>query len=139
MSQLLAMATHSRRLLSTHVVSGESLSELLVVHLDGLDLGGDVRGGEVDDHAGLDDTGLDTSDGNRTDTSDLVNILEGETEGLVRGADGGLDGVDGLEEGESLGDTGLGLLGPSLVPGHAEKGKGGRRRTGQHCRAMHAR
>lgn len=38
------------------VVTGDTLGELLVVHLDGLDLGGDTSGGEGNDHTGLDDT-----------------------------------------------------------------------------------
>ena len=79
------------------VVTGETLLELLVVHLDGLHLSGDVRGSERDDHAGLDDTSLDTTDGHRANTTDLVDILEGKTEGLVGGTDRGLDGVDGVE------------------------------------------
>ena len=103
----------------TDVVTGDTLLELLVVHLDGLDLSGDVGGRESDDHASLDDTSLDTADGHRTDTTDLVDILEGETEGLVRGTDGGLDSIDGIEEGLALDDTSLGLLGPALVPRHA--------------------
>jgi len=88
------------------------------MHLDGLDLSGDVGGGEGDDHTGLDDTGLDTTDGNCSDTTDLVDILEGKTEGLVGGACWGLDGINGLEKGLTLGGTSLGLLGPSLEPGH---------------------
>ena len=98
------------------VVTGKTLGELLVVHLDGLDFSGDTSGGEGDDHAGLDHTGLNTTDGNRADTADLVDILEGKTEGLVGGTAGGVDGVNGLEEGLA-GDLGLGLLLPSLVPG----------------------
>ena len=98
------------------VVTGDTLGELLVVHLDGLDFSGDTSGGEGDDHAGLDHTGLNTTDGNRADTADLVDILEGKTEGLVGGTAGGVDGVNGLEEGLA-GDLGLGLLLPSLVPG----------------------
>ena len=98
------------------VVTGVTLLELLVVHLDGLDFSGDTSGGEGDDHAGLDHTGLNTTDGNRADTADLVDILEGRTEGLVGGTAGGVDGVNGLEEGLA-GDLGLGLLLPSLVPG----------------------
>ena len=91
-----------------------------MVHLDGLDFSGDVGGGEGDDHSGLDDTSLNTTDGHCSDTTDLVDILEGETEGLVGGTDGGLDGIDGVEEGLALGGTGLGLTSPALVPGHAE-------------------
>ena len=105
------------------VVTGETLSHLLVVHLDGLDLSGDVRGGEGDDHAGLDDTGLDTADGHSADTGDLVDVLEGETEGLLGGTRWGLDGVDGLKEGLAAGLAGCGLLVPALVPGSVGGGE----------------
>ena len=47
----------------SNVVSGDSLRERLVVHLDGLDFSGDVLRGEGDDHAWLDDASLHTSDG----------------------------------------------------------------------------
>jgi hypothetical protein len=99
-----------------NVVTGKTLGKLLVVHLDGLDFSGDTSGGEGDDHAGLDHTSLNTTDGNRADTTNLVDILEGKTEGLVGRTAGGVDGVNGLEEGLA-GDLGLGLLLPSLVPG----------------------
>jgi hypothetical protein len=98
------------------VVTGNTLSKLLVVHLDGLDLSGDTSGGEGDDHTGLDDTSLDTTDGNRANTANLVDILEGKAERLVGGTCGGVDGVDGLEEGLTS-RLGLGLLLPTLVPG----------------------
>ena len=48
----------------------------------------------------------------------LVDVLERESEGLVGRSDRGLNGVDGLQKGLTLGGTGLGLLGPTLVPGH---------------------
>jgi len=99
------------------VVTGDALRKLLVVHLDGLDFSGDVGGSEGDNHAGLEDTGLDTADGHSSNAADLVDILEGKTEGLVRRALGHLDGVDGLEEGLAGGLAGLGLLLPALVPG----------------------
>lgn len=35
-----------------------------------------------DDHTRGDGTGLNTTDGHRSNTTDLVNILEGKTEGL---------------------------------------------------------
>jgi len=89
------------------------------MHFDGLDFSGDVGRSKVDDHAGLDDTSLNTTDGHCADTTDLVDILEGETEGLVGGTDRGLDGIDGIEKGLTLNNTSLGLLGPALVPGHA--------------------
>lgn len=103
------------------VVTGVALLELLVMHFDGLDFGGDVGGSEGDDHTGLDDTSLNTTDRDCADTADLVDILEGKTEGLVGGSRWGLDTVDGVEEGLALDDTGLGLTRPSLVPRHAKK------------------
>ena len=66
--------------------------------------------------ANLDDTGLDTADGNRANTADLVHVLERKTEGLVGRASRLVDSVDGLQEGLA-GGLGLGLFLPSLVPG----------------------
>lgn len=90
----------------------------MTYHLDGLHFSSDVGRSESNNHTSLDDTGLDSADGHCADTTDLVDILERETEGLVGGSRGGLDGVDSLEEGLTLGRTSLGLLGPALVPGH---------------------
>ena len=65
-----------------NVVSGDSLGEGLVVHLHRLDLSGQHVGGEGDHHAGLDDTGLNTTHGDCSNSSDFVNILG---EATVRG------------------------------------------------------
>ena len=66
-------------------------------------------------HASLDNTSLDTSDGNRTDTTNLVHILEGKTERLVGRTGWGIDGIDGFQK--SLASAlGLGLFLPPLVP-----------------------
>jgi len=100
----------------TNVVSWETLDKLLVVHLDGLDFSGDTSWGEGDDHTGLDDTGLDTSDWHRANTTNLVNILERKTEGLVCWAGRWVDGINGFEKSLSGRLSGLGLLLPSLVP-----------------------
>ena len=101
----------------SNVVTWDTLGELFVMHLDGLDFSGDVGGGEGDDHTGLDDTSLNTTDGNRANTRDLVDILERETEGLIGRTGWGVDGIDGLEKGLASGLAGLGLLLPALVPG----------------------
>ena len=53
------------------------------MHLDGLDLSGKTGRTEAASNSGLDDTGLHASDGDSTDTTDLVHILQGQTEGLV--------------------------------------------------------
>jgi len=89
-----------------NVVSGLGLLELLVVHLDGLDFGGNAAGGEQAGHAGGQDTGLDTADRYRADTADLVHVLEGQAEGLLRLAGRGLDLIE------------LALEGVALPPGH---------------------
>lgn len=99
------------------VVTRVALSELLVVHFNGLDFSGDVGRSKGDDHTGLKNTSLNTADGNSSNTTNLVHILEGKTEGLVGGTLGGLNGVDGLEQGLSGGLASLGLLFPTLVPG----------------------
>ena len=57
------------------VVAGDGLGQGLVVHLDGLDLGGEGDGGEGDDLAGLDHSSLNTTDGHCANATNLVNIL----------------------------------------------------------------
>ena len=99
-----------------NVVTWNTLGELFVVHFDGLDFSSDVGRSEGDDHTGLDDTGLDTTDWHRSNTRDLVDILERETERLVGGTGRRVDGVDGLKEGLASRLAGLGLLLPTLVP-----------------------
>ena len=61
-----------------NVVSGNGLGERLVVHLHRLDLSGQLVWGEGDDHARLDDAGLNTTHGHCANTSDLVDILNNE-------------------------------------------------------------
>ena len=84
------------------VVTRDGLLQLLVMHLDGLDLSGDHGGSEGDNHTRLQDTSLNTTDGHCANTSNLVDILEGDTEGLVDGTLGGDDVVKGIEEGGTL-------------------------------------
>jgi len=86
-----------------NVVSGHGLGERLVVHLNGLNLSGQVVGSEVDDHTGLDDTSLDTTDGHCSNTANFVDVLEGQAKGLVGRAGRGNDGVEGFQEGGTLG------------------------------------
>jgi len=92
------------------VVTGNSLIDRLVMHLDGLNFSGDVHGSEGGDNTLLESTSLNTSDGDCADTRDLVDILEGETEGLVSGS---LRGVEVIEGREEVG---------SLVPWHVLRG-----------------
>jgi len=103
----------------TDVVTGHTSLELGVVHLYGFDLSGDVSRGKGDDHTGLDGTSLDSADRHSSDTTDLVDVLEGKSEGLADGPLWWVDGVEGLEEGVAgLFAALFGLLAPTLVPGH---------------------
>jgi hypothetical protein len=99
-----------------NIVTWETLDKLLVVHLDGLDFSGDTSGGEGDDHTGLDDTGLNTTDWHRANTANLVDILKRKTEGLVSGTRRWVNGIDSLKKGLAGGLASLGLLLPTLVP-----------------------
>jgi hypothetical protein len=105
------------------VVTGDGLGESFVVHLDGLDFGGQVNGGKGDDHAGLEDTSFDSTDWHRSDTADFVDVLKGKSEGLVGRTSGRHDGIESLEEGGSAGLAFLAGDFPALVPSHV----GGRR------------
>jgi len=81
-----------------YVVTGDGLSEGLVVHLDGFNLSGESNRGEGDNHVGLEDTSLNTSHWHRADTTNFVDVLKGKTEGLVSWALGGSDKIEGLQK-----------------------------------------
>jgi len=57
-----------------NVVSWEGLGERLVVHLHGLDLSGKLGGGEGNDLAGLDDSGLNTTNRDCSNTCKYTNL-----------------------------------------------------------------
>ena len=106
----------------SNVVSGGGLWQGLVVHLHRFDLSGEGSGGKSDHHARLDDAGLNTANGHCSNATDLVNILEGETKGLVEGPLRGDDRIEGVQQG---GAGGLALLAgdvPALVPAHVGRG-----------------
>mmetsp|Transcript_31388 Transcript_31388/g.76910 ORF Transcript_31388/g.76910 Transcript_31388/m.76910 type:complete len:304 (-) Transcript_31388:34-945(-) len=72
------------------------------MHLHRLDFSGETSGGKGDNHPGLDDTSLDTTDRDRPNTTNLVHVLEREAKGLVARALGRVNVVQGLEEARSL-------------------------------------
>merc|ERR1712234_52144 len=99
-----------------NVVTGESLGKRLVVHLHGFDLSGDISRSKSDNHSRFDDASLDTANWHCSNASDLVDILEGKTKGLVGGARRRDDGVKGIDEGHAARRSlFFGLLGPSLL------------------------
>jgi len=90
----------------TNIVSRNSFSDLLMMHLDGFAIGGGTDWSEGDVHVWLDDTGLDSTDWDSSDTRDLVDILEWESEWLEYWSLWWLKGIEGFKEERSL------------VPGH---------------------
>merc|ERR1711971_1281810 len=106
----------------SNVVSGKGLSERLVVHLHGLDLSGQLNGGEGHEDSRLQDASLHSAHGHCANSSNFVNILEGKAQGLVCGSLGRDDGIEALKECDATGLSFLALHGPSLVPGHVGGG-----------------
>jgi len=86
----------------TDVITRDSLSKLLVVHFDGLDLSSDRARSEGNNLVWLEDTSLNTTDGHCTDTTDLVDILKRDTKRLLNGTDGLRDVIKSLEEGDTV-------------------------------------
>ena len=104
------------------VVSGHTLGDGLVMHFHRLDFSGETSGGKDDGHTGLDDTGLDTADGDGTNTTDFVDVLQGKAQRLVRGTGRGLNGVNGIDQSAgNLGARGADDL-SSLEPRHVGGG-----------------
>ena len=97
----------------SNIVTGLGLVKSLVVHLNRFALSGLSDRSEVHVRTGLEDTGLDTSDGHGSDTLDLIDILKRKTEGHVSQSLRRFELVKKLHQG----DTEVFLL-VSGVPGH---------------------
>merc|ERR1719154_1082951 len=93
-TEVKSVEMHHEALTEANIVAGGGLSERFVVHLYRLDLSGGSGGGEVDEHARLDLASLDTTHGNRSNATNLVNVLQRKTQGLV---DWPLWGIDVIE------------------------------------------
>ena len=94
----------------TNVVTWDGLGEGFVMHFDGLAFSLDLGGSELNEHTGLDDTSFDSADGYCSDTTDLVDVLEGKSEGLLCRSLGGFKSIKGLYEDGSLVPRGVGGL-----------------------------
>lgn len=92
----------------TDVVTGDSFGELFVMHFDGLAFSDDLVRGKLNGHTGLDDTSFDSTDGDCSDTTDLVDVLEGKSEGLVNRSFGGFKSIESFDEDGSLVPGGVG-------------------------------
>merc|ERR1719317_1709286 len=105
-----------------NIVSGSTRGEGLVVHLNGLNLSGQHVRGEGDDHAGLDDSSLDTAHWHCSNTSNFVDILKGKPKRLVCRSRWWDDGIKSFQQSGTAGLAFLALNVPSLVPGHVGAG-----------------
>jgi len=81
-----------------------------VVHFDGLDEGFHADGGEDNISVGLEDTSLNTTDRNRSDTANLVNVLKRKTKVKVNGSGRGINGLKGIDKSGALVPLGVGGL-----------------------------
>jgi len=86
----------------TNIVSWESLLNDFVMHLDGLNFSGDVHWSEGNNHTGLELSSLNSSDWDCSNTSNLVDILEWESEWFLRWSLWWVEVVKSLEESWSL-------------------------------------
>merc|ERR1719502_1188548 len=80
----------------SNVVSRDGLGDGLVMHLDGLAVGGGSDWAEGDGHVWLDDTSLNSSDWDCSDTGDLVDVLERESQWLEDWSLWWLEGIKGF-------------------------------------------
>ena len=106
----------------TNIVSRDSFWERLVVHFNGFDLSGQLVRGKGDNHTGFDDSSFNTTNWDCSNASNFVNILKGQSEGLVCWSLWWNNGIEGFQEGSSAGLSFLTLNIPSLVPGHVGAG-----------------
>jgi hypothetical protein len=112
-----------------NVVSRKTLDQGFVMHFNTIlsiyiqdivpfDFSGDIGRSKSHNHTSLNDTGFDSADGNCSNPSDLVDVLERKTKGLIGRSNRRLDRVNSLEESEALDSTGFALLLPAFEPGH---------------------
>jgi len=86
----------------TDVVTRLGLFKLFVVHFDGLNLGDHLGGTKANVHTRLQDTSLNATDWDCTDTRDLVHILKGKTKRLVNSASRRVDVVQSSQQTRTL-------------------------------------
>ena len=78
------------------------------MHFNGFDFSLDVGRSEGDVHTWLDNTGLDSSDWDGTNTTDFVNILKGKSQWLFSGSFWGDDLVKSFKKSWALVPGGVG-------------------------------
>jgi len=106
----------------TDIVTWGSKWQLFVMHLDGLAFRGKRAWGEFDDHSWFQQTGLNSTDWDRTDTGDLEDVVDWKSQWLVGWSDWGSHSVEGSDKGSTFVPwhvvlTGLGLFGKHVLAG----------------------
>lgn len=84
--------------IETNIVSWNSFGELFVMHFNRFDHSGFISRGKVTFHIGFKDTGFNSSDGDCSNSSNFVNILERKSEGFFCGSFGGVNLIKSFEE-----------------------------------------
>lgn len=95
------------------------------MHFNTLAFSGDFDGGEVDHHSWLQDTGFHSSDGDSSDSSNLVDILKWESQWLFGQSLGWLDLIKSFNQSGSIVPGEVGRLAVHVVS--LESGNGDER------------
>merc|ERR1712048_799554 len=102
----------------TDVITWLSFFQFLVVHFDGFDFSGAHRGSEGNNHTGFQSTGFDSADGHCTNTTDLVDILQRQSQRFVVRSGRFHNVAQSLEQSETSSLTRFSFTSPTLVPRH---------------------
>ena len=86
----------------TNIVSWDSFLDLLMMHFDGFALSSSSKRSESNSHCWLDDTSLDSTDWDSSNTGDLVNILKWESQWFKYWSLWWLDLIKSIHEAWSL-------------------------------------
>merc|ERR1712048_212591 len=102
----------------TDVITWLSFFQFLVVHFDGFDFSGAHRGSEGNNHTGFQSASLTSTDRHCTNTTDLVDILQRQSQRFVVGSSRFHNVVQSFEQSETSGLTRFSFTSPTLVPRH---------------------
>merc|ERR1712048_229601 len=102
----------------TDVITWLSFFQFLVVHFDGFDFSGAHRGSEGNNHTGFQSTGFDSADGHCTNTTDLVDILQRQSQRFVVRSGRFHNVIQSFKQSETSSLTRFSFTSPTLVPRH---------------------
>jgi len=82
--------------IESNVVTGDGLSETLMMHFDRFNFRSQIGWDEFDNHSWFKDTGFNSSYWDSSDTSNFVDILEWKSEWFIHGSLGGFEFIESL-------------------------------------------